>query len=184
MENHLILDFTFNVWDNSFTFLSIILSSVVAFFIFKLSQKLSAHDKYKHEQNIIKQLENISIYSKILLADIKKYTPHRSDSTNNTYYKQAGEIYTIIPEFGVQVILRPDDEKIPVGLIPFAWIAYIREYDSEDNSPIVVCKFKGIKWYKKFKSPFKEINYVYRNTKYQEAIDPKSFLYSSINTSK
>ena len=70
-------------------------------------------------------------------------------------------LYTVIPEYGIQFVLMPSNEDIPVGLVPFEWIEYVRDSDNEDNKPIIVCKFKGVKWFKKFKSPFKEINYIY-----------------------
>jgi len=76
----------------------------------------------------------------------------------------------------------PSDENIPVGLVPFEWIEYVRNYDSEDNKPIIVCKFKGIKWYKKFKSPFKKINYIYKNLDYNENSDPKFFKFTTIKS--
>lgn len=74
----------------------------------------------------------------------------------------------------------PNDEKIPVGLVPFEWIEFIRDYDSEDNKPIIVCKFKGIRWYKRFKSPFKEITYIYENPDYKEKTDPDFMKFTPI----
>lgn len=74
----------------------------------------------------------------------------------------------------------PSDENIPVGLVPFEWIDYVREHDSEDNKPIVVCKFKGVKWYKNFKSPFREINHIYNNPNFREGSDPDFLRYTSI----
>ena len=72
----------------------------------------------------------------------------------------------------MQFILSASDKRIPVGLVPFEWIEYIRDHDSEDNKFIIVCKFKGVKWYKNFKSPFKEINYMYENPHYSKGTDP------------
>jgi hypothetical protein len=78
----------------------------------------------------------------------------------------------------------PGDDNIPVGLVPFEWIEYIREHDSEDNKPIIVCNFKGVKWHKKFKSPFKEINYIYENPNFNENSDPKFLKFTNIKSKK
>ncbi len=172
--------FDFYLWDNLFAALGIIIGIIVAFWIYKLSKQLSARDKYEHELRITKEIGQINIYSRVILADVKKYHPLRTDGTNRTYYKQAAEIYTLIPEYGVQFILMPSHEKIPVGLVPFEWIEYVRDYDSENNKSIIVCNFKGIRWFKKFKSPFKEINYIYENKNYREVSDPKFLKFTTI----
>jgi hypothetical protein len=172
---------TFNLWDSIFAITSIIISSVVAFWIYKLQKQISATDKFKHEQRITAEIRKLPIYKSIILADVSKYHPLRKDNNNQTYYKQGAELYTIVSEYGVQVILHPSDENIPVGLIPFEWIEYIRlDGDSEDTKPIIVCKFKGIKWYKNFKSPFREINYVYENPNYKENRDPEFLKFTNI----
>jgi hypothetical protein len=151
----------------------------IAFWIQSLSKRLSARDKFKHEKEIMKEISKMTLYQSIILADVKKYKPFRTDYSNQTYYKQGAELYTCIPEFGVQVILMPSSDEIPVGLIPFDWIEIVRDHDSEDNKPIIVCKFKGIKWYKNFKSPFKEIDYFHKNNNYNEGSDPKFLMYTS-----
>ena len=174
---------TFNFWDNLFAIISIVVSSLVAFWIYKLSKQLSTKEKYQHEIKITEEIRKLKIYSSVILADVSKYHPLRTDSTNKTYYKQGAELYTIIPEYGVQFILMPSDENIPVGLVPFEWIEYVRDHDSEDNKPIIVCKFKGIKWFKNFKSPFREINYVYKNQDYKESIDPSFMMFTNIKPS-
>ncbi len=175
------INFVFNLWDNMFTTISIIASCFIAFWIYKLTKQLSVKEKFEHEQKIIEEIKKLSIYKSVILSDVSKYHPLREDSTNATYYKQGAEIYTIIPEYGVQVILIPSDENIPIGLIPFDWIEYVRqEGDSEDTKPIIICKFKGIKWYKNFKSPFKEINYRYKNPNYNEKDDPEFLKYTNI----
>lgn len=174
------ISFEFNFWENVFALLSLFVSTVVAIWIYKLSEQLSAKDKYEHEIRITKEMEKIKIYSSVILADVTKYNPLRVDTTNNSYYKQGAEIYTIIPEYGIQFILMPSDKKIPVGLVPFEWIDYVRDYDSEDNKSIIVCKFKGVKLFKNFRSPFKEINYFYENKNYKEGLDPKFLKFTSI----
>lgn len=173
------INFELNFWDALLAILGIIISSFVAFWIYKLSKQLSAKDKYRHEEKITKQIEELGSGRNIILADVTKYHPLRSDSTNKTYYKQGAGLYTIIPEYGVQVALMGSDERIPLGLVPFEWIEYIRGHDSEDNKPIIVCKFKGVKWYKKFKSPFKEINYVFNNPHYNKDTDPYFMMFTS-----
>lgn len=177
------INFQFNFWDNFFAGISIFISSLVAIWIYKLSKRLSAKDKYEHEIRIIKEIGKIKIYSSVILSDVKKYHPLRTDDANSTYYKQGAEIYTIIPEYGVQFILGPSDENIPVGLVPFEWIEYVRDHDSEDNKSIIVCNFRGINWFKKFKSPFKEINYIYENKDYKEGSDPKFLKFTTIKPS-
>jgi len=172
--------FEFNFWDNLFAIVGILISVIVAIWIYKLSKQLSSRDRYEHEVRITKEIKKIQIYSSIILANVKKYHPLRKDATNSTYYKQGAEIYTVIPEYGVQFILMPSDENIPVGLVPFEWIEYVRDHDSEDNKSIIVCKFKGIKWFKNFKSPFKEINYIYRNSDYKEGVDPEFLKFTTI----
>lgn len=174
------INYEFNFWDNLSAVIGIFISIIVTILIYKLSKQLSARDKYEHEMRITKGIENIHIYSSVVLADVKKYHPLRTDFTNKTYYKQGAEMYTIIPEHGVQFILMPSDENIPVGLVPFEWIDYIRDYDSEDNKFIIVCKFNGVKWFSDFKSPFKEINYVYKNNDYVEGSDPKFLKFTTI----
>jgi hypothetical protein len=173
------MNYTFYFWDNLIAITGVIVSGLVAILIYLLSKQLSARDKYAHEKIITEQIHEIGIYKSVILADVKKYKPFRKDYSNQTYYKQGAELYTCIPEYGVQVILLPNSEAIPVGLIPFSWIEIVRDCDSEDNKPIIVCKFKGIKWFKQFKSPFKEVNYVYENPAYQEGIDPESLRYTS-----
>jgi len=149
------IDYVLNFWDNLFAIISIIIGSVVAFYIYKLSKQLSAKDKYEHEINISNKLNEI-LGKKASLADIKKYNSNNNDVYNKSYYKQSCSIHHIIQNYGVVVCLRGSD-KFELGLIPFDWIEYIRLNDSEDNCYIIVCKFKGIKWYKNFKSPIKEI---------------------------
>lgn len=120
-----------------------------------LANKLSARSKYNHEIYISDQLNNIQ-KGKIILADVKKYNAKNKNVINENYYKQACGFDHVIPAYGVVVSLRCRD-GFEAGLIPFDWIEYVRPSDSEDSSVIVVCKFKGIKLYKNFKSPIKEI---------------------------
>jgi hypothetical protein len=174
------MNYTFNFWDNSIALLSLGVSVFVAFWIYKLSKQLSAREEYEHEKRITDAIDEIGIYKSVILADVKKYKPFRTDYSNRTYYKQGAELYTCIPEYGVQVILMPSSEKIPVGLVPFSWIELIRDHDGEDNKPIIVCKFKGVKWFKDFKSPFKEIDYMYENSNYREDVDPKFLQLTSL----
>jgi len=145
------INLIFNFWDSLIALISLAVGVFIAFWIQSLSKQLSARDKFEHEKEIMKEISKMTLYQSIILADIKKYKPFRTDYSNQTYYKQGAELYTCIPEFGVQVILMPSSDEIPVGLIPFDWIEIIREHDSEDNKPIIVCKFKGVKWYKNFK---------------------------------
>jgi hypothetical protein len=170
-----------NWWaDHGLELFGICVTTFIAVYLHLLSKRLSARDKFEHEKEIMREIAKIALYQSVVLADVKKYTPFRTDYSNQTYYKQGAELYTCIPEYGVQVILMPSDSaKIPVGLIPFDWIEIIRGHDSEDNKPIIVCKFNGIKWYKNFKSPFKEINYVYKNNNYKENYDPKFLMFTS-----
>lgn len=174
------MSWVFDFWDNLFAIVSIVVSSFVAFWIYKLAKQLSAKERYKHEVKITEEIRKLKIYSSVILANVSKYHPLRTDDTNKTYYKQGAELYTIIPEYGVQFILMPSNENIPAGLVPFEWIEYVRDYDSEDNKPIIVCKFKGIKWYKKFRSPFREINYIYKNLNYKDNSDPSFMMYTTI----
>jgi hypothetical protein len=173
------INFCFNFWDNLFAIIGILISTIVAFWIYELSKQLSSRDKYEHELRITKEISKINLYQSIILADVKKYHPLRTDTTNSTYYKQGAEQYTIIPEYGIQFILMPSDENIPVGLVPFEWIEYVRGQDSEDNKPIIVCNFKGVKWFNNFKSPFKEINYIYKNYNYRKESDSVSLKYTT-----
>lgn len=176
------INFQFNFWDNLFAIIGIFISSFVAVWIYKLSKQLSAREKYEHEIKITKEIEKIKMYSGVILADVKKYHPLRTDVANSTYYKQGAEIYTIIPEYGVQFILIPSDNNIPVGLVPFEWIEYIRDHDSEDNKSIIVCKFEGVKWFEKFKSPFKEVNFIYKNEKFTEGPDPEFLRFTAVKS--
>jgi hypothetical protein len=174
------INYTLNFWSELLVIISIVVSSFVAFWIYRLTKQLSAKDKYEHEVKITEEIRKLKIYASVILADVSKYHPLRTDSINRSYYKQGAELYTVIPEYGVQFILMPSDENIPVGLVPFEWIEYVREHDSEDNKPIVVCKFKGVKWYKNFKSPFREINRIYKNQNFREGSDPDFLIYTSI----
>ncbi|MBP9691172.1 hypothetical protein KBD81_03785 [Candidatus Woesebacteria bacterium] len=174
------INYEFNFWDNLFAIIGTIINAGIAILIYKLSKQLSARDKYRHEVKITKEIEKIKIYSGVILSDVGKYHPLRTDLTNSDYYKQGAEIYTIIPEFGVQFILLPSDGNIPVGLVPFEWIEYVRDYDSDDNKPIVVCRFKGMKWFKRHRSPFREINYIYHNQNYKESSDPSFLKFTTV----
>jgi len=174
------INYLFNFWDNLFAIISIVVGIIITICVHKLSKQLSAKEKYQHEIKITEEIRKLKDYSSVILADVSKYHPLRTDYTNQSYYKQGAELYTIIPEYGVQFILRSNDENIPAGLVPFEWIDYVRNHDSEDNKPIIVCKFKGIKWYKKFKSPFREINYIYKNLDYKENSDPSFMMFTTI----
>ncbi len=173
------MDFTFYFWDNLIALIAIIVGVFVGYHLYALTQQISAREKYEHEMKITKQIREIVLYKKIILADVKKYNAERKDETNNTYYKQGAELYTIIQEYGVQFILDKKGGNIPVGIVPFEWIEYIRDCDSEDSKPIIVCKFKGKRYYQKFKSPFKEIVPYYENTNYKNG-DPEFRKYTSI----
>ncbi len=177
------INYIFYFWGNLFAIIGIAVSSLVAFWIYKLSKQLSVKEKYQHEIKITEEIRKLRIYQSVILADVLKYHPLRTDDTNRTYYKQGVELYTVIPEYGVQFILMPSDSNIPAGLVPFEWIEYVRDHDSEDNKPIIICKFKGIKWHKNFKSPFKEINYIYKNPNYRESSDPDFMEYTPIKPS-
>lgn len=176
----MVVNFELNFWDSLFAVLGIIIGSFVAIWIYKLSKRLTATDKYQHEVHVSEEIKKIGFDKDVILADITKYHPHRDDGTNETYYKQGAGLYTIIPEYGVQFILMASDNRIPVGLVPFEWIEYVRDHDSEDNKFIIVCKFKGVKWYDDFKSPFKEINYLFNNPNYDKGTDPSFLRYTTV----
>lgn len=174
------VNFEYNFWDSLFAILGIIISSFVAAWIYKLSKRLTATDEYQHEVRITEEIQKLGTDKDVILADIYKYHPLRNDGTNETYYKQGAGLFTVIPEYGVQFILMANDKRIPVGLVPFKWIEYVRDHDSEDNKPIIVCKFKGVKWYKNFKSPFKEISYVFKNPHYDKNTDPSFMKFTTV----
>ncbi|MEI6352763.1 MAG: hypothetical protein WCO35_02390 [Candidatus Nomurabacteria bacterium] len=136
--------------------LGVIVSIILAIIGYRISRKLSAKGKYEHEIYITEQVNKI-LGKKAILADVKKYNGNNTDLYNASYYKQACGIHHVLQNYGVVVQLRGGGNSFELGLIPFEWIEYIRENDSEDNYFILVCKFKGIKWYKDFKSPIKEI---------------------------
>ena len=141
--------------DQQLNIVGILVSVVIALITYRISNSLSAKNKYDHEVYITNQLSNIR-KGKVILANVKKYNSDNNDTRNETYYKQACGFDHIIPVYGVVVFLR-DSNDFKAGLIPFDWIEYVRPYDSEDGSAILVCKFKGIKWYKNFKSAIKKI---------------------------
>jgi hypothetical protein len=176
------INYIIGFWSDLLASISIAVSVFIAIYVHKLSRRLSAKEKYEHEVKITNEIQKLNGRSNIILADVKKYHPLRQDATNALYYKQGAEFYTAVPEFGIQFVQRPDSnhEGIPIGLVPFEWIEYIRDYDSEDSKPIIVCKFKGVKWYKNFNSPFKEINYLYNNPNFREGADPDFMRYTSI----
>lgn len=174
------VSFDFNFWDSIFAILSILIGSVVAFWIYKLTKRLTASDKYQHEIRVTEEIQRLGFDRDVILADVSKYHPLRNDGTNEIYYKQGAGLYTTIPEYGVQFILMASDKRIPVGLVPFEWIEYIRDHDSEDNKFIIVCKFKGIKRYRNFKSPFKEISYMFKNPHYDKNTDPSFMKFTTI----
>lgn len=176
----MVVNFELNFWDSLFAVLGIIIGSFVAIWIYKLSKRLTATGKYQHELRLTEEILKIGLDKDVILADISKYHPLRDDGTNETYYKQGAGLYTIIPEYGVQFILAAGDERIPVGLVPFEWIEYVRDHDSEDNKFIIVCRFKGVKWYKDFKSPFKEINYMFKNPHFDENTDPSFMKFTTV----
>lgn len=173
----------FNFWDNTIAIIGALVGFFSAYWIYKLSKQLSAREKYDHEIRITETIRKLKIHGSVIIADVRKYHPLRTDGTNKTYYKQGAEIYAIVPEYGVQFVLRPSDESIPVGLVPFEWIEYIRERDSEDNKPIFVCKFKGIRWYRRFKSPFIAITYFYKNPNFRAGTDPDFMEFTPVRPS-
>ncbi|NTU66880.1 MAG: hypothetical protein HGB08_03045 [Candidatus Moranbacteria bacterium] len=146
--------------DQMLSIVNIFVSIVIAIIVYCLSKKLSAKEVYNHEIFITKEVTPF-LGRKAILTDVKKYDSKKYDRsqvhlTNKDYYKQACKIHRIVQRYGIEVELR-DSDKFVTGLIPFEWVEYIAENDSEDTSIIIVCKFKGIKWYKNFKSPIKEI---------------------------
>jgi len=141
--------------DQLLNIVGILVSVGIALITYRISSSLSAKNKYDHEVYIISQLGRVR-QEKIILADVKKYNSDNNDTKNETYYKQACGLNHIIPLYGVVVSLRKSG-GFEAGLIPFDWIEYVRPSDSEDASMILTCKFKGIKWYKNFKSPIREI---------------------------
>lgn len=162
------INYTLSFWDSLFALVGIIISSIVAFWIYKLSKQLSIREKYEHELKITNEIQKLRDFSEVILADAKKYHTAETDPSNQSYRKQRAEIYTVMPAYGVQVILMPSDERIPVGHIPFEWIKFVRSHDNEDWKPIIVCDFKGVKYYRNFKSPFSEIQHLYKNPNYKE----------------
>ena len=151
--------------------------------LYRKENSISESKKFEHENNITEKIRgNIQFGSSVILADVKKYSTNRNDGSNKKYTKQGAEFYNIIPKYGVQFILMPStDEYIPVGLVPFEWIEYIRDHDSEDNKAIIGCKFNGViwykkSWYKKFKSPFIEIEKYIKNPSYTYD-QPNSYRY-------
>lgn len=176
------INYTLNFWSDLLAVTGIAVGVFIAIYVHKLSKRLSAKEKYEHEVKITNEIQKLGWGRNVILADVKKYHPLRQDVTNATYYKQGAGLHTIVPEFGVQFVQRPESEHegIPIGLVPFEWIEYIRDYDSEDTKPIAVCKFKGVKWYRNFKSPFKEINYFYNNSNFREGVDPDFMRYTHV----
>ncbi len=174
------IDYTLNFWNSTSTFIGIVVGILIAVVSYKLKKQLTVEKKYQHEIKITEKINKLESYRSVILADVKKYNTLRTDDTNRTYYKQRAELYAVMQEYGIQFILMSSDENIPVGLIPFEWIKYIRDSDGEDAKPIIVCDFKGVKWYKNFKSPFKEINYVYKNSNYKENFDPDFMQFTTI----
>ncbi len=168
-------DCTINIVD----FLTLI-SSIAIFIIgLRLSSKVSAKQKFEHEKEITNYIrKNINFGSQIILADVKKY--HKDDSYNETSRKQLVEFYNIVPNSGIQVFypLGGHEGQLYLGLIPFEWIEYIRDNDSEDNKFIMVCKFIGSKRFSsKNKKPFKYFYKIYKNKNYSST-DPQIFKFS------
>jgi len=178
------INYALNFWSELLAIISIAVSIFIAIYVHKLSKRLSAKERYEHEVRITNEIQKLSGRGSVVLADVKKYHPLRQDTTNATYYKQGAGLHTIVPEFGVQFVQRPDSDHdgIPIGLVPFEWIEYVRDYDSEDNKPIIVCKFNGVKWYGNFKSPFKEIDYFYKNPNFREGVEPEIMRYTHIKS--
>lgn len=171
-------NYIFNFLDIFFQILSIGVSVVIAIWIHRLSKQVSAKKKFDHEIFITEALKKIVIFSSVTLTDSAKHLPSNKDFRNQNYHKQGAEFHTIIPGFGLRVILRPSNElDIPVGIIPFEWIEYVRDYDWEYGKPVIVCKFKGVKWYKNFKSPFIEVDNMIRNPHYIEGSHPPFMMY-------
>jgi len=146
--------------DQLLNIINIIISITIAITVYCLSNRLSLKRKYDHEIFVTKEISHF-LGKKAILTDAKKYDSRKYSRSqdhlsNLDYYKQACEIHYVIQRYGIEVILR-DSNRFVTGLVPFEWIEYIAKNDSEDNSIIIVCKFKGIKWYKNFKSPIREI---------------------------
>lgn len=159
METYFFLEkFIFNLdqWLNLGNLLIGLIGLGITIYIACIANKLSVREKYKHEIDISEQLKEF-IGKKVILTDVKKYNFKNIDTTNITYFKLAAELENIIPVYGIEVVLR-DSKDFKLGLIPFDWIEYVRPYDSEDSSIIIICKFKGIKWFKNLKSPIFKIN--------------------------
>lgn len=176
----------FNSWSNWIAIVGVVINSAVAYFIYKISYKISASSNYQKELEITKMLSELPMYKSVILTDVKKYKYPNSDENNKNYYQQGVEIYTITPAVGVNFILGPSEKGcIKTGLVPFEWIEYIRlDGDSQDTKPIIVCKFKGVKYYKKFNSPFSELYCMYVNSMYNSKIDPPWHMYTAFKRDK
>lgn len=172
------INYTLNIWSDVLAIISILVSGFVAYHIYVLTKRLSAREKYEHELRITNAISKFPDGVNLILADVEKYD--KEDLRNESYRKQGAGLFNIIPAVGVEFMQRPTGEHdgVPFGLVPFEWIEYVRDYDSEDNKPIILCKFKGVKWYKNFRSPFEEINYYYKNPNFREGHDPYSFSYT------
>lgn len=174
------IEFTLNFWDSLSALVSILVSVFIAFWIHKLSKQLSIRERYEHELKITEEIQKFGDFRGVILADAKKYNKAEEDPFNQDYRKQGAGLYAVMPNYGIQVTLMPEEDgKIPVGLIPFEWIKFVRSHDSEDWKPIIVCDFKGVKYYKNFKSAFSEINHFYRNPNYKEG-DPNFMFLTEI----
>lgn len=176
------INYVLNFWDSLIAFVGIIISVIISILIYRLSKQLSIREKYEYELKVTEEIHKLKDFSEVILADAKKYHKADTDPSNQSYRKQRAELYTVVPAYGIQVILMPSDERIPVGLIPFEWIKFIRSHDSEDWKPIIVCDFKGVKYFGNFKSPFTEIQYLYKNQNYKESDPNFMFLTHTKNT--
>lgn len=154
----MIIDVTFNIWENSLAVLSIIISVFVSIYIYKLDKKISKREKYEHERQITEKLQQIGRGKSVILSDSKKYPNYENDRTNECFYEKGAEILGSIPGYGYEFIIElKSKDTYFIGFVPFEWIEYIREDgDGANSKPIIICKFKGERYYKRHKSPFKK----------------------------
>lgn len=157
-------DFTFNIWENALSIIGILVGIFVSIYLYRLEKRISKKEKYDHEVKVTKQLLELGFGKSVILSDSKKYPNYEKDPTNKSFSEKGAEIYGHLPGYGCEFIIKMESKSdFLVGLVPFEWIDYIREKgDGANTKPIIVCKFKGVRYYKNHKSPFKK-TYIRKN---------------------
>lgn len=203
------MDILYEVWSwflkNYDWVISLVVDVFIAVLLFVLSKRLSKKAKLEHKERIKQKADEIKLGRKIYLVNVRRYFkdyPSNKERIFSGYSHIKAEMKTTrfdgIEFFcGIKEIYRKTDGRLAfsdgkdnsapeklkvfeVGVVPYEWIDYLDlRGDEHGFIPLVFCRFKGKRYWKKslkqflpFGYPYKEIIYYKESNVYHEGSDP------------